>query len=379
MPYPVYFWTVAFLAIAGLADSIYLSISHYRVYIDIGYSSFCAISKAINCDTVSQSPYSLFLGLPVSVWGIIGYTFFVLFLPLAKSATADKKRLWSILFLVSLVFSIYSIILAFISTFIIRSYCIMCILSFGINFMLFFYTWMIRKRFDSTTVFNGLRADIKFLQTKKRLAATLFTPFFSGLILITIFYPSYWQLEVPERAINIAVGITEDGHPWIGAQNPILVITEYTDYRCFQCKKMHYFLRQLIAKHRDKIRLVHRHFPMDHQFNPLVKEPFHVGSGKMALMAIYASTRDKFWPMNDLLFELAGEKKALNIKDIAKKLGMNYKELVHSTNDKIIRNTLLADIRSGLRLNITGTPAYVINDKVYLAQIPSEIFKKALD
>ena len=146
LPFPVYLWTIILLAVLGLADSIYLSISHYRVYTDISYSSFCAISKAINCDTVSQSSYSIFLGVPVPIWGTIGYTFFLLFLPVAASQAADKKRIWPLLLLVSLAFSIYSIILASISTFYIHSYCIMCIVSFGINFLLLYYVWIIRKR-----------------------------------------------------------------------------------------------------------------------------------------------------------------------------------------------------------------------------------------
>ena len=85
LPFPVYYATVIVLAIAGLIDSIYLAVSHYRVYTDIGYKSFCAISKAINCDTVSQSPYSIFLGMPVPIWGVIGYIFFLLLLGLATT------------------------------------------------------------------------------------------------------------------------------------------------------------------------------------------------------------------------------------------------------------------------------------------------------
>jgi uncharacterized membrane protein len=73
LPFPVYFWTVVVLTGLGLADAVYLSISHYRVYTDIGFASFCAISRAINCDTVSQSPYSILWGAPVPVWGIFGY------------------------------------------------------------------------------------------------------------------------------------------------------------------------------------------------------------------------------------------------------------------------------------------------------------------
>ena len=116
LPFPVYFWTVAVLAAGGLIDSIYLAISHYRVYTDIAYSSFCAISQSINCDTVSQSPYSIFLQVPVPVWGIIGYTFFLLFLPLARTKAAEKKRIWSLLCLVSLIFSISSFLKYFFSS-----------------------------------------------------------------------------------------------------------------------------------------------------------------------------------------------------------------------------------------------------------------------
>jgi uncharacterized membrane protein/protein-disulfide isomerase len=378
LPFAVYYWTIFCLAAAGMADSIYLSISHYRVYADIGYRSFCAISKAINCDTVSQSPYSIFLGLPVPIWGIFGYGFFLLFLLLAKNKDAVPKRIWTLLFLMALGFSGYSVILALISSFIIHSYCIMCIVSYAISFLLLFYTWIIRKRFESGGIIMGLKGDLNFLLNKKSHSLALIGIFVIGFILMRTSCPAYWHFKAPQLSAHIPVGMTENGHPWIGAENPKLVITEYTDYQCFQCKKMHYFLRQLVEKYPDKIRLIHRHFPMDHQFNPIVKEPFHVGSGKMALLAIYAATRDKFWKMNDILFNRAREKGSLNVKELADEVGINFEDLGRSINDPTIRLKLKRDIWNGLKLNISGTPAFVINDKVYLAQIPPEIIKDAL-
>ena len=168
LPFPFYFWTVAVLALGGVLDSIYLSISHYRVYTDIAYESFCAISRSINCDTVSQSTYSIFIGIPVPVWGIIGYTFFVLILPFAWSKEAQKQKIWPILLFISLAFSIYSVILAYISAFYIHSYCMMCIVSFGINFLLLYYTWIVRKRFGKEGIIKGLMLDIVFLWDKKK-------------------------------------------------------------------------------------------------------------------------------------------------------------------------------------------------------------------
>ena len=378
LPFAIYFYTVMLIAVVGLMVSVYLSYSHYRVYTDIGYKSFCAISKAINCDTVSQSAYSIFLGLPVPLWGVVGYIFFLLLLLFAKTRDAENKRLWLLLFLISAGFTLYSVILAAISTFYIHSYCIMCIVLYAVNLLLLFYTRMIRSRFKSNGLIGSLRKDVQFLQSKRATVLRTFTPLLVGIVLLWLFFPAYWQLDLPVLRSALNSGVTQDGHPWIGAENPRLIITEYTDYKCFQCKKMHFFLRQLIAEHPDRIRLIHRNFPMDHSFNPIVKEPFHIGSGKMALMAIHAVKESKFWRMNDLLFEMAGESKVIDIRKLSARLGMDAKTLAHSINDRNTRLSLQQDILSALKLQINGTPAYVINGNVYLAQIPPEIIKTAL-
>jgi len=379
LPFPFYFWTVAGLAVAGVLDSIYLSISHYRVYTDIAYESFCAISRSINCDTVSQSPYSIFIGVPVPVWGIIGYTFFLLFVPFAWSKEAQKQKMWPIFLFISLAFSIYSVILAYISTFYIHSYCMMCIVSFGINFLLLYYTWLVRKRFGKSGIIKGLMLDVGFLWERKKKAGSVFLSFLCIVTFLLISFPSYWNLSPPVLSKSIPNGITEDGYPWIGAENPKLLIMEFTDYQCFQCKKMHFFLRKLVEKNPDKIRLIHRHFPMDHKYNPIVTEPFHVGSGAMALFAEYAQTQGKFWEMNDMLFGIAASTNVLNIKKLAEKTGLDYRTLSYSTRNSIIRYKIKHDIAIGMKLGINGTPGYVIDGKVYLGQIPPEILSSVLD
>ena len=379
LPFSIYFWTVCILALSGLMDSIYLSISHYRVYTDIEYRSFCAISKAINCDTVSQSPYSIFMGLPVPVWGIFGYTFFLSLLPLARMKDAEKKRIWSLLFLVALIFSSYSLILAFISTFIIHSYCIMCIVSYAISFLLLFYTWIIRRRFKGENIINGLKLDFTLLRKKNAISLPILGIFLIGLLSVNLLFPSYWHISAPQLNSRISTGITENGYPWIGAEEPKLTIVEFADYQCFQCKKMHFFLRRLIEQHPDKIRLIHRHFPMDHHVNPIVKEPFHIGSGNMALLAIYASSKGKFWQMNDLLYAIVHTAKEINIKKLAEKVMLHPEELRHSINEPVIQKKLRHDIISGLKLQISGTPAYIIDNQVYKGQIPPETIMGVLN
>ena len=65
LPFFDYFWSVVAIALVGLADALYLAVAHYRNYTDMGYKSFCAVSKSINCDTVSQSSFTKFLDVPV--------------------------------------------------------------------------------------------------------------------------------------------------------------------------------------------------------------------------------------------------------------------------------------------------------------------------
>jgi uncharacterized membrane protein/2-hydroxychromene-2-carboxylate isomerase len=365
LPFPLYFWTVTAIALAGLLDAIYLSISHYRVYTDIGYSSFCAISQAINCDTVSQSPYSIFVGIPVPVWGVIGYTFILMLLPLAWSKPTEEKRLWTLLLVVCLAFSIYSISLALISTFLIHSYCILCIVSYGINFMLVFHTYLIRQRFAIRGVLKTLKNDISCLWQRKRYNFTLFAPFSMAIIWMLLFFPVYWSFEPPELSAYIPHGITEDGHPWIGAENPQIEIVEFADYQCFQCNKMHFFLRQMMV--------------MDHEVNPIVKEPLHPGSGKMAMLTIYAASQNKFWQMSDLLFSIARVTPKIRIKELADKTGLNYNELSRAITNREIQYKLKKDILDGLKLGITGTPSFVIDGNVYRGQIPQEFFIKLAD
>jgi len=379
LPFGVYFWTVTVIALAGLADAAYLAVSHYRVYTDVAYESFCAISQAINCDTVSQSPYSIFLGMPIPAWGVIGYIFFLLLLGLARLESANKKRMWPLLFAVALIFSLYSIVLALISSFLINSFCIMCIVSYAINFLLLFYTWLIGKRFYSGGLYRGLQEDIRFLGQRRKLIAGLITPVFAGVILVWIFFPVYWYSEPPPLSANIPTGETEEGHPWIGADDADLVITEFADYLCFQCNKMHYYLRKLMVRFPGKIKIVHRHFPMDHRVNPIVKHPVHEGSGALAMFAIYAGTRDKFWQMNDLLFANARKTKILNVTGLAEAVGLDPGELARSVKKPEIWVKLKNDLVEGFKLGVTGTPTFVIDGQAYNGQIPPEIITRIID
>ena len=364
---------------AGILDSIYLSISHYRIYTDIGYESFCAISHAINCDTVSQSPYAIFIGLPVPVWGVLGYVFVLFLLIPAGMKSAHRKRIWALMVVVSLFYSAYSVFLAVISHVYIHSYCIMCILTYGINFMLLYYSWLIRRRFDPDPYLVSLREDLVFLRQNRRLAASMLMPLAVGTIFIWIYFPAYWKLQTPVISEEISHGFTQEGYPFIGEEDADIVITEFTDYLCFQCNKMHHYLRKLLTRYPGKIKIIHRQFPMDSRFNPIVQNPFHEGSGALSLLAVYAETEGKFWQINDYLFANARRNGRIDLRSLAETVKIDYNKLSRSIGKRDNWFKLHKDIMDAIKLGVTGTPAFLIDGKLYRAQIPPEILSKVMD
>ena len=379
LPFYTYYSGVVALNCIGLLISIYLSVSHYLVHTDIGYHSFCALTKSINCDTVSQSSYSIFWNLPVAVWGVVGYSFFLILTLFSAFPSGRRLRVWGLSFTVALLCSNASLVFAAVSAFYIGSYCILCIVTYAVNLMLLYFTWIIRRRFNADKLFRDLNADLRFLWEKRRASLPAFGLFGVGFLLTLAFFPQYWQLPMPSAPMQAQSGLTAEGHPWVGAAQPMLEIVEFADYQCFQCKKMHQYLRELVSRYPDKIRLVHRSFPMDHEFNFIVSDPFHVGSGKLSLLSIFAAARGKFWEMNDLLYAISMTEGATNLKELGAATGLDPRELAAALKDPVIRKRLEIDIRQGLKLGILGTPSYLINGSVYQGFVPPEFISAVIN
>ena len=382
LPYGIYITAALGLGLAGLIVSAYLAASHYWVYTDINHRSFCAISNAINCDTVSESPYSIWWKLPVPIWGVFGYAGLMLLLFFSSLPSAGQKRVWTMSFATALAYSLFSILLAAVSTFKIGSYCILCTVTYAINLLLLYLTWIVRRRFRAGPILPALIDDLRYLSQRGKVTLPLFLAMVTGILLTQRLIPAYWEFRPPASSAMLEQGLTPDGLPWIGAENPRVTIVEFADYQCFQCRKMHYYLRDLAARYPGKIRIVHRHYPMDHEFNFIVQEPFHVGSGKMALLAIHAETKGKFWEMNDLLYKLGGTGRDLDLMEIAGATGIEAHELAAALEYPFYRERLAVDIHLGMKLRVLGTPSYIINGVVHQGNIPPDILSgilKSLD
>ena len=361
----------------GLYASIHLTYTHYANYNILSYQSFCALSKTINCDSVAQSEYAVFARIPVAVWGIIGYIFALFILILGFFSKPRNGRFISIFFVLAILFSLQSLIFGYISLKFVKSLCILCLLSYAVNFLFVLISWMALSR-KEIRLWSGLHADFSFVWNNRKGTLPVGLFFLAIITALILFYPQYWEFRQFPKASLFHQGITHEGHPWIGAKEPILTITEFADYQCFPCKKVHLAIRQLLQQYPDKIRLVHRHFPMGSQCNPIITEPYHEAACTMALIAIAAGQEGEFWPVSDSLFYSDPNAKNLNIKKMVESVGLDFAAIRLNINQKETVNKLLKDIRDGLQLGIRETPGILVRGQLYSGWIPPEVLTQYL-
>ena len=125
-------WTTWGLSLAGLADSIWLTIVHYNTSVTLA----CPATSTINCEKVITSPQSVVFGIPVAVLGLAFYVFLsVVNSPRAWRMTWPPVR-WARVgsMVVGIVFVLY---LVYTELFTIRAICLWCTSVHVITFALF--------------------------------------------------------------------------------------------------------------------------------------------------------------------------------------------------------------------------------------------------
>ncbi len=366
------------LCIAGFMISLYLAHLHWAVHTDFTYSSFCAINAAVNCEAVAESIFSTFLRVPVAVWGMLGYllTAAVCLAGLARSA--GGRRMWMIIYVLAAGAGAISIILFIISKFYLRSLCIMCLASYAVTFGLLALAMHMRSH-RKIPIFNGFREDVAFLWQRRNITLAVAGGFLLAAVVLPAVYPQYWKALRIASPSEFHQGVTSEGLHWIGAENPSLTITEYSDYLCFYCRKSHIMLRRMLEKFPDKVRIVHRHFPMSGKCNPMADKDSHEGACTLAVWAGCAGKQGKFWEAHDRLFEIGRRKGNYSLADFAKDVGVDADKMVRCMEDGEVVREVMADIQSGLVLEgVTGTPFYVVEGKTYMGSLPLDLLRERL-
>ena len=119
-------FAVALIAVAGAMVSSVSLDHHYRT----SKTAFCDFAESFNCDLVNRSPYSVVLGVPVALIGILGY---LLILALA-TIYRDKAETPFVLLVASVGGLAFAFYLTYIEKFVLGAWCILCLGSLALIF-----------------------------------------------------------------------------------------------------------------------------------------------------------------------------------------------------------------------------------------------------
>ena len=141
--------------------------------------------------------------------------------------------------------------------------------------------------------------------------------------------------------------------PYMGSDKPKVIIIEFFDYNCGYCKKSMDAVVELLRTEYD-LKISFRDYPI---LSP--------SSRVAAKAALAAKEQGKYFILHTALMNTQGNLNDDTIYSLARNLGIDIKKLKidmqKSSIEKIIeKNDVLAK-----KLNIRGTPTFIINGKLY--------------
>jgi protein-disulfide isomerase len=180
-------------------------------------------------------------------------------------------------------------------------------------------------------------------------------------------------LEVQEDEELIQSNFHEifyDNYSYVGG-NPDgdITIVEFVDYKCGYCRRAAELVRELIAKD-DNIRFVVKEFP-------ILGEASLVSS-KFAIAVKNIGGPEKYKVAHDILLALTAEPTEIYLRRIAKELELNPEELFEAMQSDLVAQEIDQTGELAQKLQISGTPTFILGDQFLRGFVPLEILSKAI-
>ena len=386
-----FFWLLLVAAAAGMAISTDLTYVHYRSFTDSSYQSFCSISEAWNCQVVAISKYSVFLRLPVSVWGFVIYLAY-LFVAVVGLLDMKTRRAEGIRGLGAAAFMAVAGMavtgtLLYIAVHFIQSKCILCVGLYIINSAIFLGA-IITVAVEKANPLTWLAVDVKGFLMSAGYPMWGAAGICVLAALLVVFYPRLYgedfDCSFPQGRQHDESHQTCNEEATYGTTEPALVITEFSDYECPYCAATHFALRKVVDLYPEKVMLKHRHFPLDKSCNPLVKKPFHHNACRAAKAAVCAGKQRSFWEYNDLLYKNQRQLSMEKLLDFAGSLGLDTTKFKQCMEDKATLEIISNDIAEAtntpfVQSGMVGTPIMYIGDRPHIGGITFSEARKMVE
>ena len=176
---------------------------------------------------------------------------------------------------------------------------------------------------------------------------------------------------------GVQVGFTEEGYPYMGNPDAVVLIEEFSDFQCPFCARFHSdALAQLIENElaSGDALFVFRDFPLSiHPQAPAAANAARC-AGEQGAAA--------YWQMHDKLFETLGEwgnpNATTQFIGYAEELGLDTAEFDSCVVEERYAAAVQADFDDGAARGIRGTPGFIVNGQALSGAQPYQVFSQAI-
>jgi protein-disulfide isomerase len=154
--------------------------------------------------------------------------------------------------------------------------------------------------------------------------------------------------------------------PTAGNPKGDVTVVEFMDYNCGWCKKAVKEVTALVDTDK-KLRVVFKEFPI-----------FGAGSEFAAKAAIAATRQGKYWELHRALYAHEGAINEDVTLAVAKDVGIDIDRLQKDMQDPTIAETITNNQRLAASMQFNGTPAFIVDDKVFPGYVPQSELQAAI-
>ena len=166
------------------------------------------------------------------------------------------------------------------------------------------------------------------------------------------------------------VEVSVDGAPFRGPATAPVTIVEFSDFQCPFCMQVVPTLTQVLSRYGEKVKLVYRDFPLD---------SIHPQARNAAEAARCAHDQGKFWEYHDALFADSPKLGPEQLKMYAGHVGLDLPSFERCLASGTHAAAVQKSLDEGIRLGVTGTPAFFINGEFGSGAQPVESFARVIE
>ncbi len=151
-----------------------------------------------------------------------------------------------------------------------------------------------------------------------------------------------------------------------GPESAPFIAIAYGDFQCPNCRQLAQRLDEVQAKYPGKLRVVFRHFPLDHSCNAMTTTYMHAFSCQAA-RAVEAARlvggNQAFWKMHDAIFARQADLDMRPYAQIAEQIGLDRQRFMDEMNSDRSLQRIRAQIEGSEPLQVSQTPVMYLNGR----------------